>query len=82
MDYETLANKVAQVPLLFQPGSHFHYSIGIDVAGRIVVVASGKKIDAFFQEEIFNPLGMMDTYFHVPADQYHRLVHCCEPAPG
>ncbi len=45
-------------------------------------MASGKTLDVFFRDEIFNPLGMKDTYFHVQADQYHRLVHCCESLPG
>lgn len=67
---------LGKVPLDFQPGSHWRYSAlaGIEVLGRIVEVASGMTFDQFLQERIFEPLGMEDTSFVVPADKLPRLV--------
>lgn len=81
-DLETLCQKIAETPLLFQPGSHFHYGLNTDVLGRIIEIASSKTLDIFFQENIFKPLGMNDTYFQVPESEQHRLVNCYEVAPG
>jgi CubicO group peptidase (beta-lactamase class C family) len=65
---------LARQPLKFQPGTAYNYSIGIDVLGRVVEVASGMTLDEFFRRRIFGPLGMADTYFSVPADKASRLV--------
>jgi CubicO group peptidase (beta-lactamase class C family) len=70
---EALVDDLATLPLAFQPGSRWHYSVGIDVAGRLVEVLSGQSLGAFLQERIFDPLGMVDTGFGVPDDQIHRL---------
>ena len=56
----------ASLPLLFQPGTEWSYSVATDVLGRVVEVASGLPLDRFFDERIFGPLGMVDTGFHVP----------------
>jgi CubicO group peptidase (beta-lactamase class C family) len=53
----------ASMPLLFQPGAEWNYSVSTDVLGRVVEVASGMSLDAFFEERIFAPLGMTDTAF-------------------
>ena len=53
----------ASMPLLFQPGSEWNYSVATDVLGRLVEVRSGQSLDAFFDEHIFAPLGMNDTGF-------------------
>jgi CubicO group peptidase (beta-lactamase class C family) len=53
----------AEMPLLFQPGAEWNYSVSTDVLGRVVEVASGMSLDAFFAERIFAPLGMTDTGF-------------------
>ncbi len=53
----------ATVPLLFEPGSCWNYSVASDVLGRVVEVASGKRLDTFFTERILQPLGMADTTF-------------------
>lgn len=63
MDLETATNAWAQLPLLFQPGTEFNYSVSTDVLGRAVEVISGQTLDAFLQERIFGPLGMHDTSF-------------------
>jgi CubicO group peptidase (beta-lactamase class C family) len=53
----------AALPLLFEPGSEWNYSVATDVLGRVVEVASGQSLDAFFKERIFDPLGMSETAF-------------------
>jgi len=65
---------LASVPLLFSPGSKWEYSLGIDVLGRLVEVASGIRLDQFFQKRIFEPLGMKDTYFYLPDNKVERLA--------
>lgn len=79
---ETLCQAIAETPLCFQPGTKYHYGLSTDVLGRIVEVASQKPLDEFFQENIFNPLQMRDTYFQVPESEAYRLVEIHEIAPG
>ena len=64
----------AQLPLAFDPGTEWLYSVATDVLGRLVEVVSGRPLDRFFDEEIFTPLGMTDTGFHVEESQHHRLA--------
>ena len=66
--------RLASLPLLFQPGERFEYSLSIDVLGYLVEVVSGKSLDEFFRTRIFEPLGMRDTGFFVPADKLGRLA--------
>ena len=70
---EALVDDLAALPLAYQPGSKWHYSVGIDVAARLIEVLSGQSVGDFLQERMFSPLGMVDTGFGVPADQLHRL---------
>jgi CubicO group peptidase (beta-lactamase class C family) len=65
---------VAQLPLLYQPGTHWYYSIAVDVLGQVIQVVSGRLLEEFLQERLFTPLGMVDTAFTVPADKVHRLA--------
>ncbi|TFH26365.1 MAG: class A beta-lactamase-related serine hydrolase [Bacteroidia bacterium] len=66
--------KLAKLPLHHHPGENFTYSEGIDVLGYLVEIVSGMPLDRFFQERIFTPLGMEDSYFYLPESKYHRLV--------
>jgi CubicO group peptidase (beta-lactamase class C family) len=66
--------RLAGLPLLFNPGDRFEYSLSVDVLGRLVEVLSGKPLDEFFRERIFEPLGMNDTYFFVPDNKLGRLA--------
>jgi CubicO group peptidase (beta-lactamase class C family) len=66
--------RLAKQPLLFQPGSAWEYGLSTDVLGRVVEVASGKDLDAFFRERIFRPLKMEDTFFFVPEAKKGRLA--------
>jgi CubicO group peptidase (beta-lactamase class C family) len=72
----------AGLPLAFQPGSEWLYSIATDVLGRLVEVWSGQTLDAFMREQIFDPLDMSDTGFSVPAEDHSRLAALYAIAPG
>lgn len=63
----------ARLPLRFDPGSSWNYSVATDVLGRLVEVVSGQNLAEFFQEHIFDPLGMADTSFTVRGDLGERL---------
>jgi CubicO group peptidase (beta-lactamase class C family) len=64
----------AQLPLAFEPGSEWLYSVATDVLGRLVEVVSGQPLDRFFADNILGPLGMVDTGFSVPAEQHERVA--------
>ncbi|HJQ57980.1 MAG TPA: serine hydrolase domain-containing protein [Vineibacter sp.] len=70
----------ASMPLIAQPGAEWNYSIATDVLGCLVEVISGKSLDAFMQERILAPLGMVDTSFHVPAGKVERFAANYGPA--
>jgi CubicO group peptidase (beta-lactamase class C family) len=72
----------AGIPLLFQPGAEWNYSVATDVLGRVVEVASGQPLDEFFARRIFGPLGMTDTAFYAPPDQLGRLAALYALGPG
>ena len=71
---EDMINGLAQLPLAFQPGTRWQYSIGIDVIARLIEVISGQKLQQFLQERLFAPLGMVDTGFSVPAEKLARVA--------
>lgn len=78
---ETVAEvtaRAAQVPLLFEPGSQWTYSIATDVLGRLVEVVAGKPLGDVLRERIFEPLGMIDTSFGVSEEKVARFVPCYE----
>jgi len=77
---EQLAEKVASLPLLHQPGERFEYGVSIDVLGRVIEVASGKPLDTFLRERIFDPLRMDNTRFYVPADKQQRFATAYGPS--
>jgi CubicO group peptidase (beta-lactamase class C family) len=71
---QDMMTKLGKLPLLYQPGSRWHYSVSTDVLGRVVEVASGQGLDEFFAERIFKPLDMKDSGFYVPADKVDRFT--------
>jgi len=73
LDLDGFVAALAEIPLEFSPGTAWNYSVSTDVLGLVVERVSGMKLDRFFEERIFGPLGMTDTGFHVPPDQIHRL---------
>jgi CubicO group peptidase (beta-lactamase class C family) len=66
--------KLAQVPLLFSPGTRWNYSVSTDVVGHLVELISGQSFDEFLRTRIFEPLGMRDTGFSVPAGAAERFA--------
>ena len=81
-DLAAMATRLAQAPLVRQPGSGWGYSVSIDVLGRLVEVWSGHTLDRFFEERIFQPLGMADTAFSVAPEKRERFAACYEPTSG
>ncbi len=77
-----MVDRVAEIPLAFQPGAHWEYSVGIDVLGRVVEVVSGKSLDRFLSEEILSPLGMTETAFRVPEGVGDRFASLYTPLAG
>jgi CubicO group peptidase (beta-lactamase class C family) len=73
-DLAQMMEALGTLPLLFEPGTAWNYSVGTDVVGRLVEVVSGQRLDEYFREHIFAPLGMRDTFFHVPAEKQERLA--------
>jgi CubicO group peptidase (beta-lactamase class C family) len=71
---EDMIHKLAELPLRQQPGTRWSYSIAVDVQGYLVEVLSGQPFDEFLQEQIFDPLGMVDTGFHVPSEDHGRFA--------
>jgi methyl acetate hydrolase len=61
-------------PLSFDPGSQWEYGIGTDVLGILIEVISGQSLDVYFQQQIFTPLKMQDTFFNVPKEKHHRVA--------
>lgn len=79
MTLEEGINKLAAQPLVSQPGAAFNYSLGVDVLGRVVEVASGQPFNVFLTERIFKPLKMTDTDFIVPDAKWSRFVSVYSP---
>ncbi len=78
---QELVERLDTIPLLYQPGTKWHYSIAADVLGRLIEVASGQSFDQFLAERIFQPLGMVDTGVYVPAEKLDRLAGMYGPGP-
>jgi CubicO group peptidase (beta-lactamase class C family) len=73
-DLDEFAEKIAQLPLKFEPGTKWHYSIAVDLTGLIVERLSGMSLDDYFMKNIFVPLGMKDTFFEVPESKMDRFL--------
>jgi len=72
----------AAMPLLFQPGTEWNYSVATDVVGRLVEVVSGLSLDEFFRQRMFQPLGMHDTGFFAAEDKASRVAALYQPDPA
>ncbi len=66
--------RLAELPLLSHPGERWEYSMATDVVGHLVEVIDGRSFDVFLQEELFDPLAMADTGFHLPAEKIARFA--------
>jgi len=67
-------HRLAGLPLKYQPGAAWEYGLSADVLGRLVEVVAEKSLDEFFQDRIFRPLGMTNTYFTLPREKRDRLA--------
>ncbi len=76
------AERTGRCPLLFSPGSHWAYGTGADIMGAVIEKVSGMPFGEFLKKEIFEPLGMNDTDFYVPAEKFDRLAKVYETVPG
>ena len=83
-DLQTFIDRTADIPLLFQPGEAWFYSVGMDIQARIIEEISGQTFGEYLQTRLFGPLGMTDTGFFVPEEDYHRLseVYGFDPETG
>jgi CubicO group peptidase (beta-lactamase class C family) len=71
---ETFADRLAELPLVYQPGTKWSYSMAFDLMGRVIEVVSGQPFDRFLQERFFDPLGMSDTHFQAPRAKADRMT--------
>lgn len=83
-DMQTFIDRTASIPLLFQPGERWFYSVGMDIQGHIIEKLSGQSFGEFLQTRLFGPLGMVDTGFYVPEEDYDRFseVYGFDPETG
>jgi CubicO group peptidase (beta-lactamase class C family) len=77
----TCTNAALGTPLVFDPGDKWEYGINIDWVGKMVEATSGQKLDRYFQDNIFGPLGMKDTSFKLSASQRARLASVHQRGP-
>lgn len=76
------ADRLATLPLVYEPGTKWSYSVSLDLLGRVIEVAAGKEFGAFLADEMFGPLGMTSTWFQVPASEVGRLTTNYAPLGG
>jgi len=81
-DLADFVERLAKVPLAFDPGTDWHYGAGISVLGRVVEVASGQTLDSYLKKTFFDPLDMRDTGFYVPTNKLDRFAAVYEPVEG
>ncbi|MBI1180036.1 MAG: serine hydrolase [Alphaproteobacteria bacterium] len=70
---------IASLPLAVQPGTVYNYGVSLDITGRLIEVVSGQSFGAFLKDNIFEPLGMKDTTFRVPAGKQARFAQLYKP---
>ncbi len=78
---DALVERLGALPLEFSPGTAWNYSVATDVLGMVIERLSGMKLPDYFEQRIFAPLGMVDTGFHVPPHEVHRLSDCWQLHP-
>jgi CubicO group peptidase (beta-lactamase class C family) len=71
---ELFADGLARIPLVYEPGTKWSYSVALDLMGRVIEVVSGLPFDEFLGQRIFAPCGMTSTWFQVPASEAKRLT--------
>ena len=81
LDLAACCEAWAQLPLLFQPGTEWNYSVSTDVLGRVLEVVCGQPLDEVLAERVLRPLGMTETGFYVPEADAPRLAALYSPDP-
>ncbi len=76
---EDFVKDLGKMPLQYEPGTRWHYSVSVDVQGRLVEVLSGMSFGEFLQKRLFGPLGMTDTSFTVPDEKWARVAQIYAP---
>ena len=71
---EAMIGELARLPLAYQPGTKWHYSLAIDVLAHLIEVISGQPLQHFLSERLFGPLGMTDTGYSVPPEKRDRIA--------
>jgi CubicO group peptidase (beta-lactamase class C family) len=71
---DVFADRLAEMPLVYQPGTRWSYSMAFEVLGRVIEVVSGQPFDRFLRERFFDPLAMADTHFQVPRENAERMT--------
>jgi CubicO group peptidase (beta-lactamase class C family) len=82
VDLAGMCDALAGLPLLFQPGSEWSYSMGLDVLGRVLEVVSGESLDTLLTSRLLEPLGMRETTWHVPEADHGRLARLYTAHPA
>ena len=80
LDLKGFSEALAAIPLQYEPGSRYHYSVSVDIQGRLIEVLSGKRFSMFLKERLFEPLDMRDTDFQVTDENSDRLVQIYSPS--
>ncbi|QJB69176.1 serine hydrolase domain-containing protein [Parasphingorhabdus halotolerans] len=81
-DAKTFSKNLASLPLVYQPGAKWSYSVSLDLLSYVVEVASGLPLDKFLQARMFDPLGMKDSFFQLPADRVGDFATNYAPFAG
>ncbi len=81
-DAATFSKNLASLPLVYEPGTKWSYSVSLDLLGYVVEVASGMPLEEFLQKRMFDPLGMNDTFFRLPADRVKDFTDNYSPFGG
>jgi CubicO group peptidase (beta-lactamase class C family) len=79
---DTMVEALSKLPLEFSPGDAWNYSVSTDILGYLIGKIAKQPFEEFLRKRIFEPLGMIDTDFQVPADKAERLAACYQAAPG
>ena len=75
-DLSVFVEKISSLPLAFKPGTKWNYSVGIDIAGRLIEIISGEPLDVYLRKNLFDPLDMKDTQFFLPKTKVDRFTDC------
>ena len=82
VDLESMCDTIAALPLVFQPGTEWNYSVSFDVIGRVLEVISGQPLDELMRTRLLEPLGMHETTWHVPEANHERVAKLYGAQPG